>query len=468
MEKYDYFKSPLQEWVFKNHFFMKKEGQGNLLPATHLLLNGGRYHIPNTSRDIFHTKYARDIQNGWKHFICEQRTDIFKMFADLDFLEEKKIDDSEVIDIVKTLQKVINEIFISQVKKENLNVVISTTDVKSTIKHGNPYVKTGIHLIWTDLYVNQEIALIIRRLFIQALENKYDERKLEYEPWSDVVDKVVYTRNGMRMIGSRKCHPCVCKDYKVGCDICQSGRIFGKIDEGRAYIPAYLLDVNGNLLEDELETMNTNFGQMIKKTSIVSYSTKPNVKLDETNLPEWYDKSKDLEIIKKIKNLDIDIKETKNKTTKTEFSKEFIKKLHKFIITKFPNDGKKFTITKIEQAEDKMAYWLSTDCTYCLNVNRCHNSSTVWFRITNGFIFQHCFSKKLCKNYRSPGIKLPPKFNNELFQPNNVIDVETKDINEMLDMEFSKEKYNVYLTKLIDYYENKINDLNNNIHGVEF
>ena len=135
MEKYDYFKSPLQEWVFKNHYFMKKEGQGNLLPATHLLLNGGRYHIPNTSQDIFHTKYARDIQNGWKHFICEQRTDIFKMFADLDFLEKKKIDDSEVIDIVKILQKVINEIFISQVKKENLNVVISTTDTKSTIKH---------------------------------------------------------------------------------------------------------------------------------------------------------------------------------------------------------------------------------------------------------------------------------------------------------------------------------------------
>jgi hypothetical protein len=54
-------------------------------------------------------------------------------------------------------------------------------------------------------------------------------------------------------------------------------------------------------------------------------------------------------------------------------------------------------------------YWVTTDCRYCLNVGREHNSSTIYFRIDYRGIVMRCFSKKttlsdrniMCSKYHS-------------------------------------------------------------------
>eukprot|EP00741_Cyanophora_paradoxa_P003201 tig00000681_g3110.t1 len=61
--------------------------------ATHLLMTGGKIRIPPEREDEFLARYAADVALGHGQlFFVEKRTPVFRLFADLDFLDDRPYD----------------------------------------------------------------------------------------------------------------------------------------------------------------------------------------------------------------------------------------------------------------------------------------------------------------------------------------------------------------------------------------
>lgn len=102
-----------------------------------------------------------------------------------------------------------------------------TTEIKQlkASKNGN------IHLHFPNLYVNVEQACMMTRFVVLALEERLPKLKCLQNSWKDVLDISVYTKNGLRMAGSHKSGKCTQCKKNIPCGICVNGRV----DLGRVY-----------------------------------------------------------------------------------------------------------------------------------------------------------------------------------------------------------------------------------------
>ena len=142
--------------------------------------------------------------------------------------------------------------------------------------------KCCAHGTWPDLIVHKERALTIRETWIGALELKYANapRKEPSNTWEMVVDEQVYTKNGLRMLGSRKAGLCpICrgkKEYKDkdgdACSECCNG----KVDLDRSYSMSTVLDGFGNVDEERLQMCQGNIRLAIESTSIRAWEPQKN------------------------------------------------------------------------------------------------------------------------------------------------------------------------------------------------
>lgn len=427
--------TPLKDWIRRNRFMT------NSKDYTHLLLDGGKINIPKESQSKFLKIYAKDTENNEDNFICEIKTEKFKFFSDLDFFEaDEAISENEILEYISTIQTVIYEFYNKTIDPEDLYVCICTAPSKEKYKNGQKYIKTGIHLIWPNVYTTKQTALLLRHGMIKALELGHGERD-SYNKWEEVVDLCVYNANGLRMLGSKKIGICnICKNSKE--KICENNSCFlvnnkRRIYEDRPYKLKWVMgcdeeQTNCVLNPNKEEYYNKDIYQCIRDTSIrltehipesvyytpiwVQYKDKPKRRLISRKLPS----KEDIEGIKSF--------ETKQRIELTNKKAEMIKR---FLKNNLPVEYGKWNITNIFITQSG-TYLITTDSNYCMNIRKEHNSNSVWFYIDNRGVSQRCFCRcdKLedrqfgyCKDFKSEPMEISTKLKNELFpkkEPENL------------------------------------------------
>jgi hypothetical protein len=98
---------------------------------------------------------------------------------------------------------------------------------------------SNMHIIFPNLIVDAKQAIIMAKAIACHLHDLIGERANLAKGWSDVVDPSVYLRNGLRMIGSRKCRKCKrCQKNNNNCIHCDGGYI----DLGKVYKLRWVLN----------------------------------------------------------------------------------------------------------------------------------------------------------------------------------------------------------------------------------
>ncbi len=373
--------NPLKKWVLSNKFYIKTtDTKEKKTSASHFLLDGGIWSIPKDKYLNFLELLAIDLQNGEKHYICENRTSIFKFICDIDMFEMEICSIEKISSIVTVLNEIVNEYY--QEKK----VIICGADSKTVKINEIEMIKSGFHLVWPDIWISVDNAKKLRILFIEKLILTFGEREV-FNKWEDVVDLAVFEDNGLRMVGCRKMAPCKsCKNKKEFRENCESCDGSGKKDENRIYSPKAVI---GNCERTYFSSIS-NFHVMLNETSIYNYNDVP-----ETPL---------------IKNLDVVL--TKKKI-KNKVVDDITLKVEAFIKRAYKSTHNRIKIIKLVKNES--CYYAEPDDNFCMNVNRNHTSSTVYFQLSPSGVSQRCYCKKesiegrlngMCKHYASPEIPL--------------------------------------------------------------
>jgi hypothetical protein len=395
--------SPLKKWVLSNRFFIKTtDPKEKKAVASHFLLDGGIWGVPNDKYPEFLNLLAIDLQNGEKHYICENKTAVFKLICDIDMFEESVITTEQIKCVVKVIQDVVDEYYGPK------KVIICGADSKTVKKMVSEtggfgqkeieLVKSGFHLIWPDVWCTVHTAKKLRLLFIERLIGRFSERE-HYNTWEDVVDLSVYEDNGLRMVGCRKMGICKsCKNKKEFRDTCVSCQGCGRQDENRVYSPKAVLGE----CEPSYFGSICNFSVMVYETSIFNYTSLP-----ETGL---------------IKPIEIELEEPKRKRIKDKDTDETTVKVENFIRKNFKETHSRIKLVKMTRAQN--CYYAEPDDNFCINVNRNHSSSGVYFQITNSGISQRCYCKKetlegrsfgMCRNFGTQEIPLTKVLQTLLF-----------------------------------------------------
>ena len=382
--------NPLKKWVLSNKYYIKTtDSKEKKSTATHFLLDGGIWCVPKEQYSYFLNLLAIDLQNGEKHYICENRTPVFKFICDIDLFEETVVTIEQVSKIVELLQVIVFEYYSEQ------KVIIcgaESKNIKKNISESQPnfeLVKSGFHLVWPDIWITTDNAKKLRILFIEQLINKFGERPT-YNTWDDVIDLAVYEDNGLRMVGCRKMAICPsCKNKKEFRESCVTCDNIGKKDENRVYSPKAVL----GLCEPSYFSSICNYSVMVFHTSIYNYNN-----VAETAM---------------IKECVVEIKDKKKKKINNNNSDELILKIETFIKRNYKATHSKIKVLKLVKHET--CYYAEPDDNFCMNVNRNHNSSGVYFQITATGVSQRCYCKKetldgrihgMCKHYGSQEIPL--------------------------------------------------------------
>jgi hypothetical protein len=383
--------NPLKRWVLTNKYYIKcNETKDKKSQATHFLLDGGIWKIPKEEYLEFLRLLSVDLQNNEKHYLSENRTEIFKFICDLDFYEKDTFSINEILPVIDS---VVQEYF------GESKLIVCTSDTKQVTIEDNVYTKYGFHIVYPKLWLTVKTAKILRVLFIERLILQFGERD-QVNPWSDVVDLAVYEDNGLRMVGCRKMGICkTCKnkrELREACTVCQG---IGKIDENRVYRPTMVLNAN-----DEYLKSIQDFYVMLLETSIYNYN----------NFTESA-------ILKELPEIQIETKAKKKKIV-TSPEDQLVVKVENFIKKNYKASHPKIKIKKLNKVEN--CYYAEPDDNFCINVNRNHTSSGIYFQIKSTGIQQRCYCKKdtlagrlygLCHDFASPEIPITKILSKLLF-----------------------------------------------------
>jgi hypothetical protein len=179
--------------VLQKNGWVVRRGEGQK-KVTHLLLDGGRAHVPESSEEQFLNEYVLVVaRNVTPPAVVELKTPIFKMFCDVD----AKLPLSGTFDfpaLWSSLFAASKDFFL-----EVPRMVVCTAPVKTEPDAA----KYGAHIIWPTVFVTVEIALAFRDKLIPALREEFGD-ELFVNPWEDVIDACVYKANGLRMPWSVK------------------------------------------------------------------------------------------------------------------------------------------------------------------------------------------------------------------------------------------------------------------------
>jgi hypothetical protein len=444
--------SLLLKWIIKNNY-NKIDTEH---PITHLRLDGGKLSIPYSKLNQFYKLYAKDVSSNIKHYLCETKTPCYKLFVDVDLLNEDALPD----DLILEYSMYIHEVICYYYKDLKPELIVCTTTPKAVEHNGYKYTKTGIHLIWSNIIVSHENISWIRESIIQYLILKVGER--EHDKWSKVIDDSVYKQNGLRMIYSNKM--AFCKTCKKS-DTCSLCKKTGKYHEGRPYIPYKQIDSEYKVEIYNPQGCDDFILDMIKKTSIVSKD-----KISQYNLekPEWF---KSREIKQNMKRLDLGFEDlqgsAKLKFKEKIFNDDLIFNMIEDHIRKYIPNYSQIKLSDIHRCSNGEYYVCRTNVSYCMNIEKEHKSNTIYFYIDKSHIYQKCFcncdtidGRKFgkCMNYRSNGFKLNKRLIKILY-PYEDLSVAVKgicELNTIIDMKRDKVTYINNLQIYLNYLELEI------------
>jgi hypothetical protein len=352
--------NPLKLWFYSTG----KIVMDNSL-TTHYSMEGFKLDL---SEDYitFQELYAKNIK--FKNCLVEKKTDFFRFFIDFDVLSEIIIDEEPYL---KCIQEVIFNIYnIKDLK------CISTVPDKNVeiIKENKKFIKQGFHFHWPDLIVDVETAIKIRSNILVSIKTVFGRIEHFDNDWEKIIDKCVYKKNGLRLIGSDKCI------------VADSTRVY----EDRVYI---LKDVYIDKISNKemVEYYTNNILALVKDTSVRSDKTEIT---KYVNLNEYEEEPQVLnsELISISKNSPIYLE---------------IKKFFKNHATGYNVED----LGNISKVNGKDMYLIYTKSKYCQNKNGFHKNNHIYFKITPTGLCQKCLSQNTglhgcCRDYQSSYVPL--------------------------------------------------------------
>ena len=342
-------KNPLRIWLFSTGKIVKNASSRNV---THYMLDGGKLDL-TTDYILFQELYVKYI--NFKNCIVEKKTDVFRFFIDFDILS------SSVIDIntyVESVQNVMCNVY----NIPDLKCIITKADNPKEIKKGeDTFIKQGYHFNWPDISVDKNVALRIRENILISLSTIYGKPGTFFDSWDKIIDKCVYDKNGLRLVGSDKC------TYSDG-KYTYENRVYN-------YYTTY---IGNKLSEAHNNIYKCNLLKVIQDTSIRTDTT------DITkfyNLPEYEETDEAFDSEKSGKF--------------TLLSNENSQK--NSIIRFFKNHVNGYRVEDIRgilksQKYDTL-YLINTKSKYCQNKCGYHTNNHIYFKLTPAGICQMCMSE---------------------------------------------------------------------------
>ena len=150
-------------------------------------MDGGVLSILCDKLGEFNTKYIERVAANEKVFVVEQKTSVYNFFMDLDYKDDEQLDLHQVKTICKAICDKVNTL-------GGQRCLVCAANPKVV----GDKIKTGIHLNWPGLLVDQEGALRIRSHVISLLNKVYMSVK-----WTSVVDEAVYKGSGFASPGPK-------------------------------------------------------------------------------------------------------------------------------------------------------------------------------------------------------------------------------------------------------------------------
>lgn len=168
-------------------------------PLTHVFLDGGKASVPPARAREFLDQYARALVAGEALYAVERvHGGSYRMFADFDVPLDLMVGASpenqgeSLEEPGAWLRSVVREALASAPPQLSKGAVVVCCRSAAAGK-------TGAHLVWQDLYVDDDAAMALRDLWVEGCA-----RAAPHFPWDSVIDAAVYRRNGLRMPWSLK------------------------------------------------------------------------------------------------------------------------------------------------------------------------------------------------------------------------------------------------------------------------
>lgn len=434
----------------------------NTSPAssTHFSLVGGKWEIPPKHHNEFLRLYATVLQKTeYPHapvvFFVEKKTPIFRMHFDLDIVQATAASATQLLDwtrlFTSTCKTYYPDLNASATASESDNTFVcyiskaaTTKRVKGWTRDVVDSIKTGVHLIWPFLLVDQIQALYLREACIAAAKLQWGERTAPANPWADMIDESVLLKNGLRMVGSDKSQPCkTCSGDKKLMAVCTNQACkSGKVRENRPYLPYRVL--NGQLEEDFKRLSEVVDEEDCLKR--VELFTTRSLAVNPTPgyvVPEIAAIPSSLPRVRKVKELlTSDDRENPRERAATQraltenngFLVSSSDMLFRMVEDYFKSEAFQrdaggvqwahLELKKLVVFPDNSRYLVKVGglgAHFCLNVGRQHGSSTIYFMIDSFGMRQRCYSTKqcvgavTCKKFAGPRFLLPKVLSMSLF-----------------------------------------------------
>jgi len=334
--------------------------------TTHYSMEGFKLNL-SEDYDTFQELYAKNIK--FKNCLVEKKTDFFRFFIDFDVLSEIIIDEEPYL---KCIQEVIFNIYnikdlkcISTIPDKNIEI----------IKDNKKFIKQGFHFHWPDLIVDVETAIKIRSNILVSIKTVFGKVEHFDNDWEKIIDKCVYKKNGLRLIGSDKC------------TISDSTRVY----EDRVYI---LKDVYIDKIfnKEMVEYYTNNILALVKDTSVRS---------DKTEITKYVNLNEYEEEERQVSNSEL-MSISKNSPVYLEIKKFFKNHATGYNVEDLGN---------ISKVNGKDMYLIYTKSKYCQNKNGFHKNNHIYFKITPTGLCQKCLSQNTgihgcCRDYQSSYVPL--------------------------------------------------------------
>lgn len=439
---------PLKLFLNK-HRVKSEDGRKEDAVLTHYSLVGGKFNIPPERHNEWLRLYADHLQRGRDPlFFIELRTPVFRMHFDVDFIQPTVPSLADIVTLVdiasKTMRRFYPDTSTPDYDKRFKAIVLkSPTMVKGQYTNDGlcepvELLKTGFHVIWPFLLVNQNQALTLRESCVVDMVQQLPPRSPPCNSYEDVIDECVLTNNGLRMVGSDKAKTCpVCSGKDKECMVCRT--LFGKVAENRVYEPYCFVDEHGALNENGLSVLTQPEDRYacVRLCSIRCFVEQPTEGYVVPLLAPV--KTVDGALKDRKRALTVKAKADKGKTAYEEGVKwlsdasEIARESTVFTQTQQflqqrmgQREWANLMIKRFLFSAAKGQYFIKVwgeGSNWCSNVQRLHSSSTIYFVIHRTGVTQRCFCKKknpdvatFCSSYASPPVGLCKLLSTVLFE----------------------------------------------------
>lgn len=204
--------------------------------ASHMLMTGGKYAIPDAELDAFYDALATDLSSpGNRLFIIERHTSVFCLYYDIDLRKEPADRHGAIYDaFIAMVRDTVPKFFDPTTPglSARLCDVLVLSNGRATAG-GVAEPGDGYHVYLPNMFVDRDKAEAIRYVIVKRLQHAHRD----LASWADVVDAAVYA-NGLRMPGCAKAGDCPACKAKTGRAMpqCPGGcDSRGRVSLGRVY-----------------------------------------------------------------------------------------------------------------------------------------------------------------------------------------------------------------------------------------